>query len=608
MQAGIQTNGLIVVVAFIIDEKYKTVNDVCKHLLISNLKIPACAGMTFAPSCSENSQIIFKDSKMFSLRIPLGIVFVLCTATVLFAEKHVAIVAPQPFHQSLAPWIKHRTEQGWNVHVIVEPFGSVTKTTPERVRERVRLLAGQVPLSALLLVGDSVPKQESDFDRVVPSPRLPCRLIQYFGEEKTLASDNWYGDLDDDGIPEIAVGRFSVTTSEQLDAVIRKTLRFESEPNRVERRRLQLVAGVGNFSPLIDASIEGTAKLALTELVPESRDLSLLHLNWKSPFCPDPLAVRREIVTSLGSGALFWAYLGHGLHRMLDPLHTPNGDIPTLTIDDVAAMQSPKGASVALLFCCYGGVPDATTDSLAEEMLRSLGGPVAVFAASRTTMPYGMSVLGIELLRESTAIAEEGLTLGAVILAAERRTVLGTPKVEPVTKTKGPRQRPLRETVDGLAKMLDPIPERLPEQLLEHVALFHLYGDPLLKLPTPKKITLNCPETVAPGSAFRVDGYTPHDQETVSVELTVPVSRLTLNCPDRTEFRDDEKTRQNYRDKYHESNDRVLTSAKTTVVGNVFQVELTVPEGIRGDCSVRAVCCTENDFSLGSTSIKIKRH
>ena len=509
------------------------------------------------------------------------------------AAEHVAVVAPAAFHRSLEPWIKYRTQQGWTVHVLVEPFGMETATTPQRIRQRIRLLAEQTPLTALLLVGSGAPRGDVDWSRVIPSPRILCRLIQNFGDEKVLASDNWYGDLDDDELPDLAVGRFAVETPEQLDMVIRKTIQFEEEPPGINRRRLQVVAGVGNFSPMIDAAIESTARYALTESIPAAWDIALLHLNWKSPFCPDPLNLRREIIETLGSGSLFWAYIGHGLHRTLDPLQTPIGDFPTLSANDLAGIRSPDGATIALLFCCYGGVPDATTSSLAEEMLREPDGPVAVFAASRTTMPYGMSVIGIELLQEATST--EPTTLGAMVLAALRRT----PRVRsPVPVA----QSPLRANVATLARLLDPAPDRLDEQLLEHVALFHLFGDPLLRLPIPKRIEPTCPEKAQAGSTLGVSGTT-NGSGSVLLELVLPASRLTLNVPGRVRF--DKTVRDTYQEKYRQANDRVVASRTAPIKDGVFQADIPIPDAIHGNYVVRA--CLTTGFAIGSTTVTIQR-
>ena len=516
------------------------------------------------------------------------------------AADHVAVIAPPAFHRSLESWIDYRTQQGWTVHVLVEPFGAEAVATPEQVRQRIRLLAEQVPLSALLLVGNGAPHGNTDQSRIVPSPRIPCRLIQHFGDEKVLASDNWYGDIDGDGLPDLAVGRFAVETPEQLDEVIRKTIQFETEPPTVHRRRLQVVAGVGGFSPIIDTAIESTAKYALTESVPAARDVTLLHLNWKSPFCPNPLELRQTMLETLGAGSLYWAYIGHGSHRTLDPLRTPVGDFPSLSVDDLAGVVSPNGTSIALLFCCYGGVPDATTCSLAEALFHEPGGPVAVFAASRTTMPYGMSVLGIELLQEATT-ATESLTLGAMILAAEQRAAQRPGTQPPVAK-----KRPLRANVETLARLLDPAPDRLNEQILEHIALFHLFGDPLLRLPTPKRIELNCPKNVQPGSILRVGG-TMDVSGTVLLELVLPSHRLSLNVPERTECRFDESSRAVYQETYRRSNDRVLASTIVPIKNGVFLAELSVPQGLFGDYVVRACHTGETDYRLGSAVVDVKR-
>src|SRR5207249_8729713 len=54
---------------------------------------------------------------------------------------------------------------------------------------------------------------------------VPTKLVdtQYL----ETASDDWFGDLDDDGVPEIAVGRLAVQTSEQAAAVVQKLIAYD---------------------------------------------------------------------------------------------------------------------------------------------------------------------------------------------------------------------------------------------------------------------------------------------------------------------------------------------------------------------------------------------
>jgi hypothetical protein len=142
----------------------------------------------------------------------------------------------------------------------------------------------------------------------------------------------------------------------------------------------------------------------------------------------------------------------------------------------------------------------------------------------------------------------------------------------------------------------------LNEQLLEHVALFHLFGDPLLKLPIPKRIEL----TAQVGSTLTVSGTTDGDG-TVLLELVLPSNRLSLNDPQRTECRFDEATRTAYQEKYRQSNNRVIVSKTVPVDGGVFQTELAIPDGLHGEYVVRAFRVGKTDYSLGSKAVMLQR-
>ena len=107
---------------------------------------------------------------------------------------------------------------------------------------------------------------------------------------------------------------------------------------------------------------------------------------------------------------------------------------------------------------------------LAEE------GPVAVIAATRVTMPYGNTILGCELLR--ACFQDRPTAVGDVLLLAQRRVLAPTPKDEP-------NNDQLRATLDGMAEVLSPPPVDLAAERREHVLMYQLIGDPLLRLHRP---------------------------------------------------------------------------------------------------------------------------
>lgn len=524
-------------------------------------------------------------------------------------RRHVAVVAPKVFHRSLGPWVRYRADQGYAVHLIV-PSADGKSIDPRTIKDEIRTLAEQVSLEALLLVGPGVRRNGDQDDRMVPSPRFSCRIIQRFGPETHYPSDDWYADLDEDGLPDFDVGRFAVETIGELDLWIQKTIRYENAtPCDVWCRQLQVVAGLGNFSPLLDHAIESASRYILAETIPDSWDIRFLHASWRSPFCPSLHDYREELAASLRKGSLFWVYLGHGHHRMLDPIATPFGSIESLHADRLPDLTSPGDRSIAILFCCYGGVLDASTRSLAEELVRQPGGPVAVLAAPRTTMPYGMGILGIEILQQLLERCDDGMsdpiTFGSIVRKAKRQMLRMPEQIDP---DRSPlHRRSARESLTTLAGLLDPTADVLRVQLEEHAALFHLFGDPLLLLPSVRNLEIQCPNRAASGSRLRIEG-TLSDRDfpgTVRLELFLPARRSSLNSPRRTELRFDPETRIKDNEEYRQANDRVVARSQAELRDGSFSAEIEIPAGLRGEYVLRACAFKENRCYLGGRTIRV---
>jgi hypothetical protein len=544
--------------------------------------------------------------------------FIVVLVEFVTASEHVVVVCPPTFYRSLEPWIRYRSSQGYTIHVLSEPFDV------QNIKNRIQLLAEQVSLSAIVLVGKET----------IPSPQIPCRIVQHFGKELSLASDDWYADLNDDGLPDVAVGRFAANTAAELNSQIQKTIRYETElPAGIWYRQLQIVAGIGHFSPLLDSVLESTTRYLLSETIPESYEIPLLHANWKSPFCPSPVDYQRELFETINRHPLFWVYFGHGHPQMLDPLSTPLGHLTTLHVNDFPQLHCRQSFPIIFLFCCYGGVFDLEPYSLAEKLIQQPEGPVAVFAASRTTMPYGMSVLGTELLQEYIKKQNEmvqnkitetqnntpnnnsinnqqpnnRLTFGSLILHAKQQALL--PKKE---VSKNIRQtRSIRQTLETLAKTFDPFPKQLKDQIADHIAMFHLFGDPLLQLPVPKKIQLNCLPRVKSGELLRLEGSLDNSLAnktgTVNIELVPALYRLPLHSSRRNEFRIDEKTRQSDNHEYFRSNHQTVLRYDAAISNGSFSFDLTIPPTLQGNYNIRAFFVAKQEFAIGCTTISVSK-
>ena len=179
-----------------------------------------------------------------------------------------------------------------------------------------------------------------------------------------------------------------------------------------------------------------------------------------------------------------------------------------------------RRSPIALLLCCSTGGFDQRDDCLAEELVRANEGPVAALAGSRVTMPYAMSVLGAEMLR--IYFSEDCRTVGELLVAGKRAMITR------------PRDDERSQAIDALAKLLNPASQDLAIERAEHLELFNLIGDPLLKLPRAATAELKSPARVRSGETLTITGTAPMDGP-VEVELVVRRDRLTFLSAESTQ-------------------------------------------------------------------------
>jgi hypothetical protein len=344
----------------------------------------------------------------------------------------------------------------------------------DQLQARVRDCAQSGKLKYVLIIGD-VPRIVNGAvsgGPTVPTNYLPAKVNTRWGSTAMIASDAPYGDIDGDGLPELAVGRIPADSSAELAAAVRKIIHYELHvANQECCRRINIVAGIGGFGAVTDALIEATAHHVIRETVPKTYDIQPTLANPSSPHCPKPGDFAATVRRQFNAGSLAWIYLGHGLPAELDRVPTPGGTEAILSVDDVPLLRRGHLAPLAVLVACYTGAIDAKSDCLGEELLLAEEGPIAVIAATRVTMPYGNTVLGYELLR--ACFDDRPDSLGEVLRLAQRRSLTE------------PEKGSLRASIDKLAEGISPPPADLVAERREHVLMYQLLGDPLLRLRRP---------------------------------------------------------------------------------------------------------------------------
>ncbi|MFV2068469.1 MAG: C25 family cysteine peptidase [Pirellulales bacterium] len=499
------------------------------------------------------------------------------------------VVCPDALRGALRPWIEYRQAQGHRIMVIAP------RSRADRLRDDIRQVARSGGLRFLVLVGDA---RSDGTDRgrklVTPTGSVTARVNVLWGSTPRIATDNVYADLDDDGVPDLASGRLPADRPAELSRMIAKTIAYERQQAFGPwRRRFHFVAGPGGFGPLADKALEVAAKSLITSSVPDAYRSTMTYASWQSAYCPDPLRFREMTARRLNEGSLFWIYIGHGHWRNLDMIRTGGIDRPILTTADVGRLECPRGHPIAVFLCCYAGAFDAPDDCLAEEIVRQPGAPVAALAGTRVTMPYGMAVLGTEFLH--SYFHDRPATLGETLLAAKQAMMADRPGVG-VTRQ--------RAAIDLLASAISPAPEQLSAERMEHVAMFHLFGDPLLRLRYPHPMSLDFPATIGAGSRLTVSGDCDVDGR-CSVELAVLPGRLPFRVPARGKVDLSTDARRAVQETYERANEPRVSYAVCDVRQGRFQAELTVPANARGQYLVRTFVAGKGAYGVGSGRIRV---
>jgi hypothetical protein len=415
----------------------------------------------------------------------------------------------------------------------------------------------------------------------------------HWGPERDIASDNPYADLDGDGLPELAVGRIPAENADELKGILAKVIAYESSSDFGDwRRRISFVGCPGNFGPMIDSLLEQASRKLTTQGIPASYATVATYGHWRSPYCPDPRRFRDATLGQLNNGGLFWVYIGHGHCQVVDRLRTPdNSRYPILSTQDVPNLQCQVGHPIAIFLACYTGAFDFPVDSLSEQMLRSPGGPIAVYSSTRVTMPYAMTVMGGEMM--NAYFQQRSATIGELVRAAKRQMV------------DGDRSSPNAKSMDTLALMANKLSPDLRAERWEHVQMFHLFGDPSMKLPHPEVVDVEVTGPLVPGRPVVIRCDSPIAGR-CRIELVPPRDKLPIKPAARPKFEPTEATYSLLQQTYEQANNVVLAGDSLEVEPGTFTASLTPTDRFVGNGHIRVYVEGQGAFAVGHKDCRIE--
>jgi hypothetical protein len=504
------------------------------------------------------------------------------------------VVAPREFLPALAPWFEHRQQQGHTFAIFTN------NGTADEIRASIRKVAAGGGLRHILLVGDADPAARVNAAvaaRCVPTHLHKAVVNVKWGSEPQIASDNWYADLDDDHVPDVAIGRIPADTPAELSRIVAKILAYERSVDfGAWRGRVSLIAGVGGFNSLVDGILETATSKLLTSGIPAGYETRMTYGSWRSPYCPDPRLFHDMTVARHNEGCLFWVYIGHGHAAGLDQVSVPGERFHIFDVDDCPELRAAGGPPIAIMLACYTAAFDGPRDCLAEELLRAGGGPVAVYGGSRVTMPYAMGVMGSALMDEY--FKNRPATLGEALLAAKRRTMQPPNEQEPLKDAN-------RLILDGVASVISPSREMLEEERREHLHLFNLLGDPTLRLAHPEPVELKIPRDAAPGEKLTIVGVTGVAGQAL-LELVCRRDCHKTPPPLRERFDPTDNGLAALHVTYEQTLDNCWGRWELDLPAGKFATEIALPDDCRGPCHVRLVVAGARSHAIGAANLYVK--
>jgi hypothetical protein len=277
------------------------------------------------------------------------------------------------------------------------------------VKALIRHVAQRAPLRYVLLVGDDT------FDY---RDLLGLGLVSYVpslegwdGEFGRVPSENRFADLNDDGRPEVAIGRLPVQTTEQADVMV----------DKISRQAAVLAAAQGPHVIAVDNDGPGDA---LFHSEAETLAGRLSGVTW-ADLAGGLSQARTALSDGLAAGAPATHYFGHGGYDRW-------ADEGLLTSADVANLAGSNAETVVFTWACEVQWYQYDSSASLNEALLLVpqGGALAAVGPTGITDPAYQS----PLQKRVYAYFLSGVPLGEALRRAKAELVELSPAFGPVAE------------------------------------------------------------------------------------------------------------------------------------------------------------------------------
>ncbi len=321
----------------------------------------------------------------------------------------IAMITAEELAPALKPLAKQRAKEGKSSAIIsvTEIYDEFNfgERSPDAIRDFLQMAHTNwtTPPSFLLLNGRASidPRNYLGFGHLdmVPTKIVPTAALM-------TASDDWFSDFNQTGLPTIATGRLPVGSPAEASLVVSKITSYAgTATNGAWTSQALMVADRDDADSFSQDSLSVQAKLPSTI---SATDIFVSKVG--------VTAARQQIVAGINSGKLLVNYLGHGSEDQWS-----GADL----FDNTAASALTNGSSLPVflvLNCLNGFFQDVYGQPLGVTLLLTPnGGAVAVLSSS------GLNQAGPQVRLDRMVV--QGLfqgshnTLGEAIMQAKQRIV-----------------------------------------------------------------------------------------------------------------------------------------------------------------------------------------
>ena len=348
------------------------------------------------------------------------------------AGADIAIVTYGPFTSALDPLIKAHQTQGKSsvvahINDLYDEF-NFGERSPFAIRQFLQTATKKWKKSpSYLLLNGRASFDSRNYLGFGTIDLVPTRIVR--SPSLMTASDDWFSDFTDSGMPTIATGRLPVSTVDEATTVIGKIATYEGQSTN----------GAWTANALMVADQDDTESFTQDTQTVQTTLPPTMNVVDVFAGVVGTAQARTDILNSINSGQVLVNYLGHGSEEQWAGTNI-------FDTSSVASLTNGSQLPVFLIMDCLNGFfQDVYAQPLGVTlMLASNGGAVGVLASSGLNQPSPQTKLDALVLQN--AMTGQETTLGDAIVKAKSH--IGDPDVrrtfvllgDPAMQVKRPNQ------------------------------------------------------------------------------------------------------------------------------------------------------------------------